>query len=334
MELGGEWMINGGNAIRFHVSRVRGGDVNPIRVMLIILASLCMQAPALAQSAGKPDSVKPIVASAASSGFAPLDRWTAAVLVGDKQALTALYTINPPAQAQTPQGKSQDPAEEPVYWAGLAGNGLKKLESKILEIRKPQPGVAVLILRFELNQEGKSAGEQGVVSAVQVWVQQQDGWRIYATQRGDVVSIPASRLPEPEKPNTDLYAPPEEAQKEVSAALLAAEKENKRVILVFGANWCFDCHVLDEAFHSKAIAPIVEANYRVVHVNIGEMNQNLDLVKKYDSTLGKGVPTLAVLDPDGKVVFSQKQGEFESSARLGPEDVVQFLEKWKPAKSQ
>jgi ketosteroid isomerase-like protein len=308
--------------------------VNPIRVVVIILASLGMQFPALAQSPAKPDATKTIGASGAASGFAPLDRWTAAVVAGDKPALTALYTTNPPAQAQTPQGKSQDPAEEPVFWAALAANGLKKLDSKILEIRKPQPGVAVLILRIELTQEGKAAGEQGIVSGVQVWVQQQDGWRIYATQRGDVVTIPASRLPEPAKPNTDLYAPPEEAQKEVNDALLAAGKDHKRVILVFGGNWCFDCHVLDEAFHSKAIAPIVEANYHVVHVNIGEMNQNLDLVKKYDSTLDKGVPTLAVLDPDGKVVFSQKQGEFESSARIGPEDVVQFLEKWKPARSK
>lgn len=308
--------------------------MNPIRIVVIILASLCMQTLALAQSPEKPEGTKSIVASAGSSGFSPLDRWTAAVVAGDKPGLTALYTSNPPAQAQTPQGKSQDPAEEPVFWAALAANGLKKVDSKILEIRMPQPGVVVLILRVELTQEGKAAGEQGIVSAVQVWVQQQDGWRIYATQRGDVATIPASRLPEPERPNTDLYPPPEEAQKEVSAALVAAEKDHKRVILVFGGNWCFDCHVLDEAFHSKSIIQIVEANYHVIHVNIGEMNQNLDLVKKYDSTLDKGVPALAVLDADGKVVFSQKQGEFESTARIGPEDVVQFLEKWKPPKSK
>jgi hypothetical protein len=46
--------------------------------------------------------------------------------------------------------------------------------------------------------------------------------------------------------------------------------------------------------------------------------------------LDKGVPSLAVLDPDGKLVFSQKQGEFESTIRLGPDDVTAFLQRWKP----
>jgi hypothetical protein len=36
----------------------------------------------------------------------------------------------------------------------------------------------------------------------------------------------------------------------------------------------------------------------------------------------KGVPALAVLDPDGKVVYSQKKGEFESTPAIGPEDVM------------
>jgi hypothetical protein len=34
------------------------------------------------------------------------------------------------------------------------------------------------------------------------------------------------------------------------------------------------------------------------------------------------------------VVFSQKQGEFESSARLGPDDVIQFLQRWEPTREK
>jgi thioredoxin 1 len=114
--------------------------------------------------------------------------------------------------------------------------------------------------------------------------------------------------------------------------LLKAGKEQKRVILVFGGNWCIDCHVLDASFRTKDVAPIVAANYLVVHVSIGdEGNENLDIAKKYDVPIDKGVPALAVLDPDGTAVYSQKNGEFESTVTIGPEDVTQFLEKWKPA---
>jgi len=40
-----------------------------------------------------------------------------------------------------------------------------------------------------------------------------------------------------------------------------------------------------------------------------------------------------VLGSDGTLLYSQKQGEFESAKRISKEDVVAFLEKWKPGKS-
>ncbi|MGH9640357.1 MAG: thioredoxin family protein, partial [Bryobacteraceae bacterium] len=70
--------------------------------------------------------------------------------------------------------------------------------------------------------------------------------------------------------------------------------------------------------------------YHVVHVNVGEEDKNLNLAKKYEVPLDKGVPSLAVLDSSGALLYSQKNGEFESTVRIGPEDVIQFLNRWKP----
>jgi hypothetical protein len=42
------------------------------------------------------------------------------------------------------------------------------------------------------------------------------------------------------------------------------------------------------------------------------------------------VPSLAVLEADGRVVYAQRDGEFESTVKIGPADVRAFLEKWKP----
>ena len=47
--------------------------------------------------------------------------------------------------------------------------------------------------------------------------------------------------------------------------------------------------------------------------------------------MNKGIPALAVLDADGKVVVSQKNGEFENARALTREEVLAFLNKWRPA---
>jgi hypothetical protein len=70
-----------------------------------------------------------------------------------------------------------------------------------------------------------------------------------------------------------------------------------------------------------------------VHINIGgEGKDNNDLAARCRVNLDRGVPSLAVLEPNGEIVVSQQNGEFQSTVKIGPEDVRTFLEKWKPAR--
>ena len=296
----------------------------------IFAVILCSESAVLAQTAPQQARSKKASDTAASFSFEPLDNWKAAVLAGDKTALSGFYMTSPPARAKTSQGETLDPSEEPAFWASLKPAGLKRLEVKVLEEKEIQPGVMTLTLRIEADRKAGTEEDSSIISCAQVWVQKLGDWKIVSTQRGDPAEKQARRLPEPVRPNTQLYPPAEEAPSEISMALAAAAKDHKRVLLVFGGNWCYDCHVLDTTFRSKAFAPLVNANYHVIHINVGSYDANLDLAKKYEIPLEKGVPSLAILDPDGTLVVSQKKGEFESTVRIGPEDVAEFLKKWKP----
>ena len=140
------------------------------------------------------------------------------------------------------------------------------------------------------------------------------------------------QLPQPTE-RRNLYPENVDAKAEIAEALADATKTHRRVLLIFGGNWCYDCHVLDAAFRSPEIAPTLNKNYVVVHVNIGEYDKNLDLADKYEIPLKKGVPAAAVLKGDGTLVVSQKNQEFEKARSMAAEDVLAFLEKWKPKKS-
>src|SRR6202008_2767355 len=133
-------------------------------------------------------------------------------------------------------------------------------------------------------------------------------------------------LPQPTE-RKNIYPEDVDAKKEIAEALTNARKTHRRVMLIFGGNWCYDCHVLDAAFHSPEIAPTVNRNFIVVHVDIGEYNKNLELAKKYDVPLERGVPAAAILDSGGKLVVSQKNQEFEKARSMSPEDILAFLNK-------
>ena len=129
---------------------------------------------------------------------------------------------------------------------------------------------------------------------------------------------------------TNIYPANADANKEIETALKRARVENRRLLLVFGANWCYDCHVLDRALHDGEAGKLISEKYLLVHVNIGEGEKNPELVKEYKIPLDKGVPAVAVLDADGKLLYSSGEGEFEAARRMLKKDLVKFLTRWKP----
>ena len=129
-----------------------------------------------------------------------------------------------------------------------------------------------------------------------------------------------------------VYSDTADAHAEIRDALARAAQEHKRVLLDFGGNWCGDCQVLDIYFHRPPNASLLADNFILVDVNVGRYDKNLDLAQKYGIPLQKGVPALAVLDAHGRLLYSQRQGEFESMRRMDPNSVTQFLEHWKPSR--
>jgi thioredoxin 1 len=127
-----------------------------------------------------------------------------------------------------------------------------------------------------------------------------------------------------------LYPDPSRAEADVKAALSEAAKSGKRVLVDFGGNWCGDCKVLDINLRKPENVAVLQKHYVLVHVNVGEkgIDRNLDLGERYGIPLKKGVPALAILAPDGKVIHSQKNGEFESMRKMDPRSVNDFLVQW------
>jgi ketosteroid isomerase-like protein len=259
-----------------------------------------------------------------ASTFAPFEAWKASVVAGDAAALAKLYSTSPEAFTQVGKMRIALKTEE-TYWSSLKSSGMTEFTPRVLEVGDVKGN-----MRIVLRISTASGSTRLYAGMQQVWARQTDGWKMVASARDDFSVEATRRLPQPAAPNVNLYSDPREAEQELKAGLARAGKEHKRVIVVFGGNWCYDCHVLDTTFHSKEFAPLVEANYVVVHINVGdEGKDNAALGARLGVALDKGVPSLGVLEADGKVIYAQRNGEFESTVKIGPDDVRAFLEKWK-----
>ena len=146
-----------------------------------------------------------------------------------------------------------------------------------------------------------------------------------------VVAQEAAPVKPPAHPYTKkhLYDETTDPQELIAAGLKQAKAEHKRVILDFGGDWCGDCQVLDIYFHQDPNEEIADKHFVVVHVFIGHMDKNIDLAAKYGVPINRGVPALAVLSENGKVLYSQRVGEFNDMRHMDAASLTEFLNKWK-----
>jgi len=130
-----------------------------------------------------------------------------------------------------------------------------------------------------------------------------------------------------------IYDEKADASQQIAAALAAASQQGKparNIVLVFGANWCPDCHALDDNMHEAELAALLEKEFAVVNIDVGRMDKNLDVVRKYGVPIRRGIPALAVLDSKGKVLYAMDQGQFADARHLTYDSIKAFYEQWKP----
>jgi ketosteroid isomerase-like protein len=261
------------------------------------------------------------MAATAAAAFSPLQQWKSAVSNRDAAALASLYSTDPPAHIVT-KGGDADTEADVAFWTGLRTQGLK---FEVLQFTAPQPSLQQIVFQAQFDSPSTFGGRTAYVAVAQVWLQRNGKWELVAAQRGN-----PAQLEQPVSVTNQIYPEVGDPRVEIQRALAEAAKSHKRLIVIFGANWCYDCHVLDLAFHRPDIAPILQRSFEVVHVDVGHGDKNQDLMTQYGVPIQRGIPALAVLASDGRLLFSQTNGQFENARALSPEDLLRFLRKWSP----
>jgi thiol:disulfide interchange protein len=141
----------------------------------------------------------------------------------------------------------------------------------------------------------------------------------------------AESAPKTASPN--IYDESADAGKQITDALATAKKENKRVLLQFGANWCGWCHKLHKLCDTDpAISARLKEGYVVVMVDVNK-GHNEETNKRYENPTRFGLPALVVLDADGKMLTTQDTNKLEDGDHHDPRRVLAFLNEWAPKKT-
>lgn len=114
-----------------------------------------------------------------------------------------------------------------------------------------------------------------------------------------------------------------DAKADIKRAL--AKDKNTPLLVVFGANWCGDCRALEAAMKHGTGAALLARDFRIVKVDVGHFDKNVDIAKSYGVPLDKGIPTIAVVSPQNNVLYVTREGELADARKMGDDGIYKFL---------
>jgi hypothetical protein len=116
-----------------------------------------------------------------------------------------------------------------------------------------------------------------------------------------------------------LFDPEADPEADIAAAVERARKERRRVLVIWGSDWCSWSRGLDLLLKtSPRLRFEAAAEYVIVRVDVGRYDRNSDLLAAYDVDLEHArIPVLSVLDGEGKLLCSGESAVLES--RVGRE---------------
>ncbi len=118
---------------------------------------------------------------------------------------------------------------------------------------------------------------------------------------------------------------------DVKAAVEEASKNQKRILLDVGGEWCIWCHRLDKFIdENEEIKTFLHENYMVIKVNFSPDNKNEKFLSQFPKV--PGYPHIFILDETGKLLHSQDTGKLEKGKSYDAQLLLGFLEEWSPKK--
>ena len=119
----------------------------------------------------------------------------------------------------------------------------------------------------------------------------------------------------------------------VDAALAQALAEDKRLLLVLGANWCHDSRGLAHHFEDPEVAATLEAHYVTRFIDVGWRDQNQDIMRRFGVAAIYATPTVLVIDPTDETLLNRAERNHWGSAYSTPiEEVRSWFARWAEAR--
>ena len=147
----------------------------------------------------------------------------------------------------------------------------------------------------------------------------------HANMSSDIIMIPDNET-------LKLPLPLPYERKEVSSNELIAfinnNKKGKQPLIIFGANWCPDCRILEGTLQLPTVKKFMQENYSILHIDLGEYDINMSLLEVLGIPKEEGVPRVVIFDNQGNPLNLETNDRWRTARDSKQQEIFNYFQKY------
>ena len=116
---------------------------------------------------------------------------------------------------------------------------------------------------------------------------------------------------------------------EVNKFLSQSIAENKKPIIIFGANWCPDCRIFSGTIDIPKINEFIETYFNILYIDVKRYEINMNLIEYFDIPAEEGIPRVLVFDFNKNVINKSSTTEWRTARDRSSQDIFNFFQEMK-----
>jgi len=106
------------------------------------------------------------------------------------------------------------------------------------------------------------------------------------------------------------------------------QKEGKKTVIIFGANWCPDARLLEGVMRLPTVKSFLERNANILNIDVGNYEINTALFKMFDKNIQDGIPRVFIMDRMGQNINLHANATMRKAREFSTQDIFDYFQEF------
>ena len=103
-------------------------------------------------------------------------------------------------------------------------------------------------------------------------------------------------------------------------------KEEKKTVIIFGANWCPDVKVFDDILKMPIMTKLIKESLRIFRIDVGDYDKNMHLMEYLGDITQKGLPLVLIFDKELNLLNLAESRHWRTARDRKTVEIINYFE--------